>query len=705
MKTAKKLATVLLLLSAVYSMYSVLRIDAGESITLDCQASQHPGDFYNSMRRENTPDYFVNAPVILGTSFYDYFPGSYGSYPIIVQPSPAGVHTGGGVYMIYQVITGAGAVRRIYYAYMEDGVVTSGPSLINFGGSASEGFPGMGMDNETGNPLVAWHGPNADNDPLWVIDFSFDQYSMIGAPGLWNTPYTVINNPNLEEEYIWPIVKVGPSPYSGMKRVYVVGSNANQVGSSTQGMNAYIAFADYADISDLAVYNPEDWTHYEIPYMRDWAVPQIRPYWDFAVSDDGKVVIGGNLFDWGHYGADGPGGYSDNDNLFVLANTNFGEGSTEDDWDLYLHYANKQVENPDDYFIDLDTNEPHDYLYIVPFAPRYTIDINNLGHVIFSCTYRLSATQANSLYPNQGYIKYVKFSFNTEEFTVTDLYPRNNVYEPYVPWDPDGDGEWDYDNDGNLILTYSWPVYWWDADDFQAENYSRIAHNGPWVVAVFQESMKARFFHAYAMDQYASWADKPEIYIMASNDYGETWFDPIIMNANTTDENYEPMLDGMIPAYLYPARKIEVLEDPTWGRVHLMLYDQNAYGSFIQGNGPNTGGSLVYMSIDIDFGNVKADDPSLPVTQNRLHANYPNPFNPNTTIRFDIPQSERVRLSIYNVKGQLVKTLLDDLLSAGEHYLTWNGTDKQNRAVSSGVYFYKLTTADSSEMRKMLLLK
>ena len=700
----KKILCLIMTLSLVIGMLSAfvndLQTNGGEAIYID-----YPASYMERSTRRDVPMTEISfPPVSLMTSYYDYFPGSYSSFPMVIQPSPAGIWDGGGAYMIFHGTVASGGVRRLYYAYLENGSVTSGPSLINLAGTASEGFPGVDMDMTSGNPIVSWHGANPENDPLWVIYYSFDQYSLIGVPGLWNNPNIAIDNPELNEEYIWPTIKVGASPNPGMQRVYVFGANANPVGPSTQGMNAYIAFADYSDISELSVYDPDNWTHYEIPYMRDWALEEIRPYSDFAISDDGKVVVAGNLFDWGSYSdGDWPGGFSENDALFVLANTNYGEGSTEADWDLYLQNPNMQVENPDNYFED-ENGVPYDYLHIVPFAPRYTVDVNDLGEVVFVATYRLASGQANMLYYNQGYTKYVSFSFDSEEFTVTDLYPRseNPDAQPYVPWDPDGDGTWEYDDEGFLMMTYSWPVHWWNDDDFQPENYSRVVQNGPNVVAVFQESMKARFFNEYADDTYASWTDKPETYIMISGDYGRTWADPVIMNANPSDANYVPEWQGQVPVYFYPAQQLELI-DNNMVRLHLMYLNDYDYGSFIQGNGANTGGGISYMAID--FLTLDTDDYTIVSPENRLYANYPNPFNPTTNIRFNITQRERANLSIYNVKGQLVKTLVEDVFTPCDHLVTWNGTDNNNIPVGSGVYFYKLTTESHSEAKKMLMLK
>ena len=90
---------------------------------------------------------------------------------------------------------------------------------------------------------------------------------------------------------------------------------------------------------------------------------------------------------------------------------------------------------------------------------------------------------------------------------------------------------------------------------------------------------------------------------------------------------------------------------------------------------------------------------------NVLNQNYPNPFNPETSISFDIKEAGKVSLDIYNVKGQKVKTLLNDHREAGTHNIVWNGTDDNNRSVSSGIYFYKMKNGKFSSTKKMILMK
>jgi len=89
-----------------------------------------------------------------------------------------------------------------------------------------------------------------------------------------------------------------------------------------------------------------------------------------------------------------------------------------------------------------------------------------------------------------------------------------------------------------------------------------------------------------------------------------------------------------------------------------------------------------------------------------LYPNVPNPFNPTTIIRYDVPQSgSAVSLEIYDVSGRLVKTLVDGRQSAGAKSVTWDGHDGAGRPVASGVYFYRLTAPNYTKTHKMVLMK
>jgi hypothetical protein len=86
-------------------------------------------------------------------------------------------------------------------------------------------------------------------------------------------------------------------------------------------------------------------------------------------------------------------------------------------------------------------------------------------------------------------------------------------------------------------------------------------------------------------------------------------------------------------------------------------------------------------------------------------ANQPNPFNPNTTISYSVPKDGQTSLAIYNLKGQLIRSLVNTNAKAGNYNVSWNGTDGKGNAVASGVYFYRLTNDNKTITNKMLLSK
>jgi hypothetical protein len=97
-----------------------------------------------------------------------------------------------------------------------------------------------------------------------------------------------------------------------------------------------------------------------------------------------------------------------------------------------------------------------------------------------------------------------------------------------------------------------------------------------------------------------------------------------------------------------------------------------------------------------------------PVTNgggNQLHDNYPDPFNPSTTIRYLLKQDSHVTLRIYTVLGELVRTLVDGLQGSGEQGIIWDGTNDAGARVGSGMYIYRISTGDFAESKRMLMVK
>ncbi len=147
------------------------------------------------------------------------------------------------------------------------------------------------------------------------------------------------------------------------------------------------------------------------------------------------------------------------------------------------------------------------------------------------------------------------------------------------------------------------------------------------------------------------------------------------------------------------------LSDPSYPEMTNELYlDHPIYALFFVGNA---------AIMDNGYGLIQSLDrtaisttfvPQIP-TVDHFKQNYPNPFNPETHIEFSINKQAHTSLKIYNVKGQLVNTLVDCVLPEGDYNEIWRGVDSRNKPVSSGVYFYRIEAGGYQSTRKMLLMK
>lgn len=142
---------------------------------------------------------------------------------------------------------------------------------------------------------------------------------------------------------------------------------------------------------------------------------------------------------------------------------------------------------------------------------------------------------------------------------------------------------------------------------------------------------------------------------------------------------------------------------PTVDSGHSIEYDGdgNASGDWFDQENPTLGEENDFAT------SIETTDEGVPVDFN-LAQNYPNPFNPSTTIHYTIPQDvnfTQVRLEIFNVLGQKVRTLVEQELSAGSYTVVWNGKNDFGKSVPSGFYIYRLQAGEFSAMKKMVLMQ
>ena len=162
---------------------------------------------------------------------------------------------------------------------------------------------------------------------------------------------------------------------------------------------------------------------------------------------------------------------------------------------------------------------------------------------------------------------------------------------------------------------------------------------------------------------------------------------------------------GLGNQYIYSAATLN--ETFTGSRIISMPYDFNYIWSTPDTPAAATGRVNLLGEILAYFGvsGQPGDISGVPDAAVFAVRNYPNPFNPATSIEFTMPRRGHFSLKVYNVRGELVRTLVDEMREQGTDRVTWDGTNDAGRQVSSGVYFYEARTGDKVKVQKMALVK
>ena len=124
----------------------------------------------------------------------------------------------------------------------------------------------------------------------------------------------------------------------------------------------------------------------------------------------------------------------------------------------------------------------------------------------------------------------------------------------------------------------------------------------------------------------------------------------------------------------------------------------------IQGN-IHSGGNLYWKdSISISIQTLNVEENNIPKSF-RLDNAYPNPFNPNTTIQYELSSMEFVTIEIFDLMGRKIKSLVNEKLNPGNYSSNWDATDNMNQPVSGGIYIYQMQAGDFKETKKIILIK
>lgn len=706
----KVLLIALTLVAIIGIVYADVRIPGPQKPTAEIQ----PGNI-KARTREVPAHTFTVPPVALMTSYWDYMVGSYNGLPLQVVPA----NHGGGYFLTYTGQRQPTSQRRAFYAYINAaGQIISNNEITNI--VNREGYSGLAVCPVSGKPLYAWHANN-DTDAELEVQFTSDAF-LDQIAGLFNDISVAIDNPititapnggySQDNEFIWPTNIVGPSPIPGKMRIYIAGRNF--VSHATNpSENVMIAYADFSG-DDIEMGTPLAWSHVTIPEMDDWNHnPNLwrRPFHAIAADMSGNIYYAGY-----HLAVEGENSV-DEPELDVFICDNYGQGT----WRRVSAYSRLTSWNPAQYFTSSTTNQPYadnELYWSIGNSSHLNAVVDSEGNIQISAIWSLSNAEG-FYYPAMQYVKQFVFNTSTEQFEVREIYPiSQNPNDFYQPWDvvePWGVVDEVVNGVPSIEMIYPFP-YWDDTvhDSAMFFHYSNTkiseSNDEHMMVAVWQDSARARWINSFQDTDYAAFANTPEIYMAVTPDNGRTWSEPIILNNVET-----PQFAGIKPMWVYPANKViftGMQGDNKKGKIGLMFMDDNTWGSVSIAppvHPTNDGGRIMFTELEVVFpvGVPVTSNPNNEVTPvaQMLHQNFPNPFNPETTIAFNLPTPGNLNLSVYNVKGQLVKTLANGDMAAGSHKLVWNGTDANGSSVTSGIYFYRLNHNGRSETRKMMLMK
>ncbi len=663
---------------------------------------------------------FVQEPTTLAglTSYYDYMPGSYCGRPIMTQPDQYG-----GVYFVFHGQANTSGNRRVYWAYVHPSGATEYATITT--SDTWQGYPGMTMHPASGDPIASWHdilGGSTPEDTNTRV--SFDDYGLLFIPGFWKTPVTFDQPVPYVDEYIWPYMYIGMAPdynTTGNYRVYQI-SGQNPDGEIEHDIIRWIDVPEdsyvYGDLDVML--DKTNWGG-PVSVCRDWSDPaagiDCRPYTSMAVDPytPGHVALfgyagftngltGGEIVPQGFYVWDS----YDGGETWDYANFH----SYQTDVGMYDEYIMWTVDNIPG-FVN-DESIPYDHLDVWIGWPgnqhstHRTVSYDSEGNLHLPEQFWISAV--DGVAGSASYWPYYIFQYQVEVVYKTDgTWEIRDV--PQLPGvDPtSGHGvPWEIEAATGDTLVYPWmtmPFTDITTVGFH-ENTQRNAAclTQPWMVQLWDDGTKVLYAED-AIPGYDDYATHPIFHVSASKDNGENWSVPIELS-----DIYSTVFPGfadMITMYPYINPTIKDLGDG-WGQIDMYFFDDNDYGSFIQSMGPQTGGELVYCSFKINFnGLVYANDPSQPQVQPTITLrNVPNPFFASTKIQYSISSGvENAKITVYNTRGQLVKTIdgIADSPTAG--YAYWDGTDSNGNDVSNGIYLYKVETNGASISQKMMLAR
>ncbi|KQC06868.1 MAG: hypothetical protein APR54_06685 [Candidatus Cloacimonas sp. SDB] len=692
-----------------------------------CSRNQDPPPEYSFI-----PNGDGDLTTFLAGNWYDYMPYGYNGHSLRLQTEisqPYG-YSAGGIYISYHLSDNQyfGTNRKAWFSYLNPDMTLniSSPLTDN---DRRKGFVTNDIDPITGDPFFTWHSPQSGNYDYDCF-YSYDLYNQYGSPGLITDPILLINNPEIgieltgheDDEFLWPVIWIGSSPIEDHRRIHIYANNYTINQNGRKNYNSVFGFADF-NYEDLIDSNDLVWSYRTFPTWDN------NHYNDICRINKDLIVKENKVAFFGSYG----------DTLFCYLSEDYGDTFSEFTQEWLYPIANPLHENGETYqFYNNDEITPAElYFCLSNDGKKYNgVFSDNDSKIIWMTGININTQENREQGSYMAAYFYPKiFSFNVDsgtfDFYDMDIQGVDPVDDqPAIPWDLNEDGIVDqYNDDGSVYIPLSMCSYFFNADQgyqdaFFQESTFRMSANNSWIVALWYDCKKLYQAH-FEVEGYESWEDKHEIVISISDDCGDTWSDPLFINANSEDvivdsvnhfnNHFEVIFEDMIPVYFTLGEKLEILsnsEGNYHAKFHLAFYDDPYYGAAaIETTWPLVGeGDLRYAALDIEFQEPWLDPTS---TEDNTIVNkldyiknvHPNPFNPATNIEFYLSKDSEIRLEIFNVRGQKVRELVNDYFPRGEHSIKWFGLDDNNSEVCSGIYFSKLITENNTDVFKMVLLK
>ena len=560
-------------------------------------------------------------------------------------------------------------------------------------------YPGMSaaliQEPLTGNCL----GVFTNYDEIgFENDLFYNQYVQSGIPLSWIHPAIAVideDTPTFtDNDVLWnPQLVIGASPEgASYRRLYYIARNmeCSDGEMALPSENAVIAYLDY-NAEDMLAEEFEEWSYTSIPQLDNWNSETPAwgdPAYSFTAIDNYLVCMGQVA----------------NDEvvcpqMFCFVNENYGDGEWEEYLSNWIYEITEQsgevLPEAMRVYQIIDFTESFNLLPLMRGDELLVCYPGNMSIVYDSFNLVCWYDADNQMcYPKLFY-----FNLTTEEFSFTDIFPQGaepNDENPMLPWDLDEDGQVDeYDPWNYPLWARDCPIFYPDSFVGFHCNESFIASNeeNGWLAYIWVDGTKAQKYFL-GDGAYEEWAEYSEIAICVSGDNGITWSDPLFLNGNPNSENFVAELEGKTLCFVYPAEQITDAGDGT-GILHLSIIGDSDMELF------NWSDAITYYaSLAIDFesvSEVSAEEISLGIGK---ITNYPNPFNPETKIIYEVAKAGDVNLIIYNIRGQKVTELVNEYKAEGEYEVNWRADD-----IPSGVYFVRMKSAGWEGVHKLVLMK